>query len=242
MPLTGDVTLPVGELVAVVGSGRRGSEMRRRRTSVRRVTVGLGRYTVVGSLHVDPSGATCRSAATRPRSSPAATSSSPSPTRRSPTSAPASRPRSRTRRSSSIEPGRAGSRSCPRSTTTTTRRSPRRPTPGRATSRTSPAPSPTSARPTAPAGQSATGTPDDVEPTVHVDDLAGHRARQVRREEDGRPPDVLGRDVRPQRRDVGERPVHLLEAGDARPPRASGSGPREIALTRMPSGPRSAAR
>lgn len=54
--LTGDVTLPVGELVAVVGNGRRGSEMRRRRTSVRRVTVGLGRYTVVGSLHVDPSG------------------------------------------------------------------------------------------------------------------------------------------------------------------------------------------
>lgn len=54
--LTGDVTLPVGELVAVVGTGRRGSEMRRRRTSVRRVTVGLGRYTVVGSLHVDPSG------------------------------------------------------------------------------------------------------------------------------------------------------------------------------------------
>lgn len=53
--LTGDVTLPVGELVAVVGNGRRGSEMRRRRTSVRRVTVGLGRYTVVGSLHVDPS-------------------------------------------------------------------------------------------------------------------------------------------------------------------------------------------
>jgi hypothetical protein len=52
--LNGDVTLPVGELVAVVGSGRRGSESRRRRTAVRKVSVGLGRYTVNGSLHVDP--------------------------------------------------------------------------------------------------------------------------------------------------------------------------------------------
>jgi hypothetical protein len=53
--LTGDVTLPVGEFVAVVGTGRRGSESRRRRTSVRKVSVGLGRYTVSGSLHVEPS-------------------------------------------------------------------------------------------------------------------------------------------------------------------------------------------
>jgi hypothetical protein len=52
--LSGDVTLPVGELVAVVGTGRRGSEMRRRRTAVRRVSVGLGRYTVSGCLHVSP--------------------------------------------------------------------------------------------------------------------------------------------------------------------------------------------
>jgi hypothetical protein len=52
--LSGDVTLPVGDLVAVVGTGRRGSESRRRRTSVRQVSVGLGRYTVSGSLHVDP--------------------------------------------------------------------------------------------------------------------------------------------------------------------------------------------
>lgn len=51
--LKGDVTLPVGEFVAVVGTGRRGSESRRRRTSVRKVSVGLGRYTVSGSLHVD---------------------------------------------------------------------------------------------------------------------------------------------------------------------------------------------
>jgi hypothetical protein len=52
--LSGDVTLPVGDLVAVVGTGRRGSEMRRRRTAVRRVSVGLGRYTVSGCLHVPP--------------------------------------------------------------------------------------------------------------------------------------------------------------------------------------------
>jgi hypothetical protein len=53
--LSGDVTLQVGDLIAVVGTGRRGSEMRRRRTSVRKVSVGLGRYVVTGSLHVDPS-------------------------------------------------------------------------------------------------------------------------------------------------------------------------------------------
>jgi hypothetical protein len=52
--LSGDVTLPVGDLVAVIGTGRRGSEMRRRRTAVRRVSVGLGRYTVSGCLHVAP--------------------------------------------------------------------------------------------------------------------------------------------------------------------------------------------
>jgi hypothetical protein len=52
--VSGDVTLPVGELFAVVGTGRRGSEMRRRRTAVRRVSIGLGRYTVSGSLHIMP--------------------------------------------------------------------------------------------------------------------------------------------------------------------------------------------
>ena len=52
--VSGDVTLPVGDLVAVIGTGRRGSEMRRRRTAVRRVSVGLGRYTVSGCLHVAP--------------------------------------------------------------------------------------------------------------------------------------------------------------------------------------------
>lgn len=52
--VSGDVVLPVGDLFAVVGSGRRGSEMRRRRTAVRRVSVGLGRYTVSGCLHIPP--------------------------------------------------------------------------------------------------------------------------------------------------------------------------------------------
>jgi len=51
-PLRGDVTVPVGELIVVVGTGRRGSESQRIRTVVRRVTIGLGRYVVAGSLHV----------------------------------------------------------------------------------------------------------------------------------------------------------------------------------------------
>jgi hypothetical protein len=52
--LVGDVTLPVGEFVVVVATGRRGSDSRRRRTSVRKVSIGLGRYVVSGLLHVDP--------------------------------------------------------------------------------------------------------------------------------------------------------------------------------------------
>ena len=54
----------------------------------------------------------------------------------------------------------------------------------------------------------------DVEPAVDIDDLAGHRARQVAGEVDRRSADVLGGDVRAERRDLGERPVHLLEPGD----------------------------
>jgi hypothetical protein len=51
-PLTGDVTVPVGDLIVVVGTGRRGSESQRIRTVVRRVTIGLGRYVVAGCLHI----------------------------------------------------------------------------------------------------------------------------------------------------------------------------------------------
>jgi hypothetical protein len=53
-PISGDVTLPVGDLVVVVGTGRRGTEAQRRRTAVREVTIGLGRYVVRGCLHVLP--------------------------------------------------------------------------------------------------------------------------------------------------------------------------------------------
>jgi hypothetical protein len=48
----GPVVIPVGELLAVVGTGRRGIEARRRRTLVRHVQIGLGRYVVSGNLHV----------------------------------------------------------------------------------------------------------------------------------------------------------------------------------------------
>ena len=51
-PLGGDVMLPVGDLIVVVGSGRRGSESQRVRTAVRQVSIGLGRYVVAGCLHV----------------------------------------------------------------------------------------------------------------------------------------------------------------------------------------------
>jgi hypothetical protein len=51
----GDVMVPCGELLVVVGTGRRGLESQRRRTYTRRVRMGLGRYVVTGSLHVLPS-------------------------------------------------------------------------------------------------------------------------------------------------------------------------------------------
>lgn len=50
----GPVMIPVGELLAVVGTGRRGIESRRRRTLVRHVQIGLGRYVVSGKIHVAP--------------------------------------------------------------------------------------------------------------------------------------------------------------------------------------------
>lgn len=51
-PLTGDLTVPIGEFVVVVGTGPRGGEAPRRRTRRQRVTIGLGRYVVAGSVHV----------------------------------------------------------------------------------------------------------------------------------------------------------------------------------------------
>lgn len=49
---TADLTLAVGSIAAVLVTGRRGVETRRRRTSVHRARVGLSRYVVSGLLHV----------------------------------------------------------------------------------------------------------------------------------------------------------------------------------------------
>ncbi|HLO35625.1 MAG TPA: hypothetical protein VK194_06065 [Candidatus Deferrimicrobium sp.] len=51
-----DLTLAVGSIVAVLVTGRRGVETRRRRTETHRARVGLIRFVVTGSLHV-PAGA-----------------------------------------------------------------------------------------------------------------------------------------------------------------------------------------
>jgi hypothetical protein len=50
-PRAADLTLAVGAIVAVVASGRRGSDTRRRRTDVRRTRIGLMRFVVTGLLH-----------------------------------------------------------------------------------------------------------------------------------------------------------------------------------------------
>jgi hypothetical protein len=49
---TGDVTVACGDLVVVVGTGRRGLENLRKRTVTRRIEVDLGRFVVAGDLHV----------------------------------------------------------------------------------------------------------------------------------------------------------------------------------------------
>ena len=54
-PSVADVTVTVGSIVAVLVSGRRGIETRRRRTDLHRARLGLVRYIVSGWLHV-PSG------------------------------------------------------------------------------------------------------------------------------------------------------------------------------------------
>src|SRR3954469_9427499 len=53
----GAVTVPCGDFLAVVATGRRGFEGRRRRTEVRHVQVGLGRYVVTGHIHARPEAA-----------------------------------------------------------------------------------------------------------------------------------------------------------------------------------------
>ncbi|HKG57546.1 MAG TPA: hypothetical protein VKA85_09875 [Candidatus Limnocylindrales bacterium] len=53
----GAVTVPCGDFLAVVATGRRGFEGRRTRTEVRHVQLGLGRYVVTGDIHVRPEAA-----------------------------------------------------------------------------------------------------------------------------------------------------------------------------------------
>jgi hypothetical protein len=51
---TADLTITVGSIVAVLASGRRGIETRRRRTELHMAKLGLARYVVSGWLHVPP--------------------------------------------------------------------------------------------------------------------------------------------------------------------------------------------
>jgi hypothetical protein len=51
-PQTADLTIAVGSIVAVLATGRRGIETRRRKTEVHRARIGLTRFVVSGSLHV----------------------------------------------------------------------------------------------------------------------------------------------------------------------------------------------
>jgi hypothetical protein len=53
-PETANLTLSVGSIVAVLVSGRRGVDSRRRKTEVHRARIGLSRFVVSGSLHVPP--------------------------------------------------------------------------------------------------------------------------------------------------------------------------------------------
>jgi hypothetical protein len=53
-PETADVTLAVGSIVALLASGRRGVDSRRKRTETHRARIGLTRFVVSGDLHVPP--------------------------------------------------------------------------------------------------------------------------------------------------------------------------------------------
>jgi hypothetical protein len=60
-----DLTVAIGSIVAVLVTGRRGMETRRRRTDVHRARIGLGRFIASGSLHV-PIGADGKVISTNP--------------------------------------------------------------------------------------------------------------------------------------------------------------------------------
>jgi hypothetical protein len=64
-PVTADLTVATGSIVAVLVTGRRGMETRRRRTTPHRARVGLTRFVVSGNLHV-PAGAEARLASSDP--------------------------------------------------------------------------------------------------------------------------------------------------------------------------------
>jgi hypothetical protein len=64
-PERADLTLAIGSIVAVLVSGRRGSETRRRRTESHQARVGLIRFVVSGTLHV-PVGVDTTPASTDP--------------------------------------------------------------------------------------------------------------------------------------------------------------------------------
>jgi hypothetical protein len=49
---TADLALPIGSIVAILATGRRGADARRRRTVLHRARVGLTRFVVSGMLHV----------------------------------------------------------------------------------------------------------------------------------------------------------------------------------------------
>ena len=51
-PETADLTLAVGSIVAVLVTGRRGVDSRRRKTEPHRARIGLSRFVVSGTLHV----------------------------------------------------------------------------------------------------------------------------------------------------------------------------------------------
>jgi hypothetical protein len=64
-PGIADLTLAVGSVIAILATGRRGAETRRRRTVAHRARVGLTRFVASGSLHV-PVGSNGRIASSDP--------------------------------------------------------------------------------------------------------------------------------------------------------------------------------
>ena len=64
-PRVADVTIAIGELLVVVGTGPRGSESLRKKSLKRRASVGLGRFVVEGDLAYPSDARDCPSPAIR---------------------------------------------------------------------------------------------------------------------------------------------------------------------------------